>query len=148
MPNFFQKLKSGAGNFFKKVDNGASNFFKKLPDAANNIANKVINPAIDVAKKAGNFLEKNSGAIGGAAAGLAEALGQPELALAIGAGTLQAQNMGNKLNRVTNQVNNFKTQGLDKINTTTNQLVQKQDQIRNIVSPVLGLPDPNAVTIH
>ena len=61
---------------------------------------------------------------------------------------MQAQNMGNKLNKITNQVNNFKTQGLDKINTTTNQLVQKQDQIRNIVSPVLGLPDSNAVTIH
>jgi len=61
---------------------------------------------------------------------------------------MQAQNMGNKLNKITNQVHNFKTQGLDKINTVTNQMVQKQDQIRSVVSPVLGLPDPNSVTIH
>jgi hypothetical protein len=147
MPNFFKKLASGAGNFFKKVDNGASNFFKKLPDAANNIANKVINPIANGAKTVGNFIEKNAGSISAGASGIADALGQPEIGLAITGAGISAQNMGKRLSDSSNTIQNFKTQGLNKVNTATNLLMQKQDQIRNQVnngSSQIG----NVATIH
>jgi hypothetical protein len=163
MPNFFKKLASGAGNFFKKVDNGASNFFKKLPDTANNIANKVINPIANGVKKTGNFLEKHIGDIGAVGSGIADALGQPELALAITSGTVAGQNMARKVANSSNTIQNFKTQGLNRVNTATNQLMQKQDQIRNQVNNKLtqigniGTPqatsgavlaDDTPITIH
>ena len=104
MVNFFKKLSSGANNVFKKLDSGASNFFKKLPDQVNNIAGKVgdgLNTAGDsiagVAKKAGNFLEKNSAILADAGAGVAMALGQPELAAPILAAGNSGAALGAKL---------------------------------------------------
>lgn len=106
MPNFFKKLSSGASNIFKKLDSGASNFFKKLPDQVNSIAGQVgsgLNTAGDVvantATKAGNFLEKNSGIISDVGAGVAMALGQPELAAPILAAGNSGAIIGQKLKR-------------------------------------------------
>jgi phage-related protein len=137
LPNFFKKLASGAGNFFKKVDNGASNFFKKIPGTVNNIANQVVNPISNGVKKVGNFLEKNAGTLSAAGAGLADALGQPEIGLAITGAGLSAQNMGKRISNSSNTIQDFKTQGLNKVNVATNQLMQKQDQIRNQVNNTL-----------
>ncbi len=104
MPNFFKKLSSGASNIFKKLDSGASNFFKKLPDQVSNIAGQVgsgLNSAGDAiantATKAGNFLEKNSAILADAGAGVAMALGQPELAAPILAAGNSGAALGAKL---------------------------------------------------
>lgn len=104
MVNFFKKLSSGANNMFKKLDSGASNFFKKLPDEASKIANQVgsgLNTAGDAiastAKKTGNFLEKNSAILSDVGAGVAVALGQPELAPMILAGGNSGAMLGQRL---------------------------------------------------
>lgn len=104
MPNFFKKLSSGASNMFKKLDSGASNFFKKLPDQVSHISGQVgqgLTQAGDkiagVATKAGNFLEKNSGLLADAGAGVAMALGQPELAAPILAAGNSGAALGAKL---------------------------------------------------
>ena len=136
MPNFFKKLSSGASNMFKKLDSGASNFFKKLPDEASNIAGKVgdgLNTAgnqiAGVAKKAGNFLEKNSGILADAGAGVAMALGQPELAPAILAAGNSGAMLGQRLK-----------QGGASAQTSLNNMAQlQQKQVTNVAGKVSNM---------
>jgi hypothetical protein len=124
MPNFFKKLSSGANNMFKKLDSGASNFFKKLPEEASNIAGKIGsgldsagNAIAGTAKKAGNFLEKNSSILADAGAGVAIALGQPELAPAILAAGNSGAILGQRLR-----------QGGQQAQSTLNNLSQIQQR--------------------
>lgn len=128
MVNIFKKLSSGANNIFKKLDSGASNFFKKLPDQAANIAgqiggglNSVGGAIAGTAKKAGNFLEKNSGILADAGAGVAMALGQPELVPEILAAGNSGAMLGQRLR-----------QGGTQAQTAINNLGQIQQ--RNIVN--------------
>lgn len=113
---------------FKKLDSGASNFFKKLPDQAANVAgqiggglNSVGGAIAGTAKKAGNFLEKNSGILADAGAGVAMALGQPELV----PGILAAGNSGAMLGQRLRQ-------GGSQAQTSLNNLASIQQ--RNIVN--------------
>ena len=39
--------------------------------------------------------------------------------------------MGKRISDSSNAIKNFKTQGFNKVNTATNLLMQKQDQIKN-----------------
>lgn len=136
MPNFFKKLSSGASNIFKKLDSGASNFFKKLPDEVSNVAGKVgsgLNTAGDaiagVANKAGNFLEKNSAILADAGAGVAMALGQPELAAPILAAGNSGAALGAKLRS-----------GGQKAQAGLNNLAQiQQKQAGNIANKVSNM---------
>ena len=61
-------------------------------------------------------------------AGAADASGQPKIRLAITGAGLSAQNMCEKISNSSNTIQDFKTQGLNKIYTTTNQLRQTRDQ--------------------
>lgn len=135
MVNFFKKLSSGANNMFKKLDSGASNFFKKLPDEASRVAGQIgsgLNTTGDAiastAKKAGNFLEKNSAILSDVGAGVAMALGQPELA----PGILAAGNSGAMLGQKLRQGGSQAQAGL-------NNLAQiQQRQITNTAQQVSG----------
>ena len=171
MPNFFKKLSSGANNMFKKLDSGASNFFKKLPDDVSHISNKVgdgLNTAgnaiAGTAKQAGNFLEKNSGVLAAAGAGLATALGQPELAPAIlaagnsgamlgqrlKAGGATAQSTLNNLstmqsriaNNTASKVSNMGMGALGQARTTVNDA---NNSLANVSNSLSGL---NNITLH
>jgi len=90
----FKKLTQGASNFFKKAGGTADNLFRKasntVADAANVVGREVTRDANVVGgglKQTGNFLEKNSAALSAVGAGLAVAVGQPELApVILGAG--------------------------------------------------------------
>ena len=103
---FLKKLSHNTNNFFKKLDSGASNAFKKIGNGINqagDFANNAVNDAAGVGKKVGNFLEKNSGNIANAAAGLAMASGVgAEFAPAIIAGGQAAQRFGGNMKRVSN----------------------------------------------
>lgn len=135
MVNFFKKLSSGANNMFKKLDSGASNFFKKLPDEASRVAGQVgsgLNTAGDAiasaGKKAGNILEKNSAILSDIGAGVAVALGQPEMAPGILALGNSGAIMGQKLK-----------QGGTQIQSGLNNLAQiQQRQITNTAQKVSG----------
>lgn len=171
MPNIFKKLSHGANNIFKKLDNGASNFFKKLPDDVSNVAGKVgdgLTTAGDkiagVAKQTGNFLEKNSAILADAGAGVAVALGQPELAPAILAagnsgamlgqrlkqGGTTAQSSLNRLaqmqqtqaNNVANKVSNMGMGALGQARTTVNDA---NNSLTNLANATSGL---NNLTVH
>lgn len=136
MPNFFKKLSSGATNMFKKLDSGASNFFKKLPDQVNHVAGQVgdgLNTAgnkiAGVATKAGNFLEKNSGILADAGAGVAMALGQPELAAPILAAGNSGAMLGQRLKR-----------GGATAQTSLNNMAQlQQKQVSNVAGKVSNM---------
>lgn len=144
MPNFFKKLSNGSSNLFKKLDNGASNFFKKLPDQVNHISNQVgngITSAGDqiagVAKQVGNVLEKNSGLIADGVAGVAMAMGQPE----ISAGVLSLGGMGQQLGQRLKQ-------GGTTLQGQTNNLAQIQNKTVNNMAgqaSTLGLNGLNQV---
>ncbi len=141
MPNFFKKLSSGANNMFKKLDSGASNFFKKLPDQVNNISGKVGDALqstgdtiANTATKAGNFLEKNSGLLADAGAGVAMALGQPELAPVILAAGNSGAALGQKLKRGGQQAQG----GL-------NNLAQLQQQKANSMAGKVSNMGANAI---
>lgn len=135
MPNFFKKLSSGTNNMFKKLDSGASNFFKKLPNETDKISGQIGNglnmvggKIAGVATKAGNFLEKNSAILADAGAGVAMALGQPELApIIMGAGA-SGQALGQRLKQGGSQAQS----GLN------NLAAMQQRQLNNTAAQVSG----------
>jgi hypothetical protein len=118
--SFFKKISRGATHFFHKVDHGASNFFKKtVPHLAHKVgggleqAGGVINTGL---RKVGNTLEKNSALLGGLGAGIATALGQPEIALAIEGAGMAGQQLGQNIRAVRGNVNNVVSQAKSNIN--------------------------------
>jgi hypothetical protein len=120
--SFFKKISRGANHFFHKVDSGASHFFKKtLGDVAHKVGHGIVDAGGAVAgvgKKVGNFLEKNSAILGDVGAGLAMAVGQPELAgLAMSAGQM-GQELGSQVNRGSKAIKNYSNVASNAVNNT------------------------------
>jgi hypothetical protein len=109
----FKKL-SGASNFFKKAGSSVDNLFRKasntVADAANTVGREVVRDTKVVGgglKQAGNVLEKNSAALAAVGAGLATAVGQPELApIILGAGA-SGQALGQRVRGAGQSVQRF-----------------------------------------
>lgn len=130
----FHKLKSGASNFFKKAGGTADNIFRKatntITDGANIVGNELRRDGKVVAgglKQTGNFLEKNAGILSDVGAGLAIAVGQPELAPIIAGAGNSAQQFGGRIKRAGSSVQGY----TDKAN---NMLSTKTDAITNTIN--------------
>lgn len=150
--NFFKKISRGANHFFHKVDSGSSHFFKKtVPHIANKVggglehAGGVINTGL---RKVGNTLEKNSALLGGIGAGVATALGQPEIALAIEGAGMAGQQLGSNIKAVRGNVNRAVSNAKSQINTGVNKSQQLAGQVRNRVSGQLSDLDGRLNTVR
>lgn len=172
---FLKKLSNGSNNMFKKIDTGAGRLFKKIDTGINqagNFASQAGNAVTGVAKQTGNFLEKNSGKIADAAAGLALASGVgAEFAPAIMAAGNSAQLAGSKLKRgavntnrlIQNNVSQSQARASDFNNslnqavkgalnqgqsTSQNMINQAQNKINNLGDQINGAISSaqNAVT--
>lgn len=143
--SFFHKISHGAKNFFHKIDHGANNFFHKtVPGIAKKVgggleqAGGVINTGL---RKVGNTLEKNSAILGDVGAGLAMALGQPELAaISLTAGNA-GQQLGSNIKSVRGRVNNAVSTAQSQINRGVNKSQSMVGDVRGRVGTGLGSLD-------
>jgi hypothetical protein len=145
--SFFRKLRHGANRLFHKLDHGASTFFTKtVPHLGHVVGNGIQdagNQVAGVGKKVGNFLEKNSGIISDAVAGVSMALGQPELAaLALTGGNI-GQNVGQKLNQGSSRLKSISNIANNSIksNLTSNNM-------NNLVSSAKNQAQQNLQTLQ
>lgn len=138
---FFKKLKSGASNFFKKAGGQADNIFRKTSDAVGDVASTVGKEIIRDGKvvggglnQAGNFLEKNSAALSAVGAGLATAIGQPELAPIILSAGASGQALGGRVKNAGSSVKQFSQNANATLMTKSNALQSTIDNARQSVA--------------
>ena len=137
----FKKLTQGASNFFKKAGGQADNLFRKasntVADAASIVGREVTRDANVVGgglKQAGNVLEKNSAALAAVGAGLATAVGQPELApIILGAGA-SGQALGQRVRGAGQSVQKFGQTANTTLMNKSNALQSTIDTARQSVA--------------
>lgn len=137
----FKKLTQGASNFFKKAGGQVDNIFKKTGDAvvkgADFLGNNITKGANVVGgglKQAGNFLEKNSQILSDVGAGLAMAVGQPELApVILGAGAA-GQSLGGRIKGAGQSVKQGGQLANVTLNNKTNSITNAIDNARASVA--------------
>jgi hypothetical protein len=137
----FKKLTQGASNFFKKAGGTADNLFRKasntVADAANIVGREVVRDAKVVGgglNQAGNFLEKNSAVLSAVGAGLATAVGQPELAPIILSAGASGQALGQRAKAAGSSVKQFGQTANSTLMTKSNALQSTIDSARQSVA--------------
>lgn len=157
----FKKLTQGASNFFKKAGGTADNLFRKasntVADAANTVGREVIRDTKVVGgglRQAGNVLEKNSAALAAVGAGLATAVGQPELApIILGAGA-SGQALGQRVRGAGQSVQRFgqtaNTTLMNKSNALQSTIDSARANVATKTSNVVAALQPanNLAQIH
>jgi len=137
----FKKLTQGASNFFKKAGGTADNLFRKasntVADAANIVGREVVRDAKVVGgglNQAGNFLEKNSAVLSAVGAGLATAVGQPELAPIILSAGASGQALGQRAKQAGASVKQFGQTANSTLMNKSNALQSTIDSARQNVA--------------
>jgi len=137
----FKKLSQGASNFFKKAGGQADNLFRKASNSvatvADTIGREVVRDSKVVGgglKQAGNVLEKNAATLGAVGAGLATAVGQPELAPVILGAASSAGALGSRVRRAGQSVQQLGQNANATLMTKSNALQSTIDSARQSVA--------------